>query len=391
MLVVTILLVVFFMIASAIESPELVNADRESHSKGTHMHMETMQSFPWITHVKRADPDLMHEVVIAIKPLNMDYLEQSLIERSTPGNKLFQQWLTFDQVGQLTVNREGFNAVQNWLLSENVTITWVHDYYDYIKATTRLSVWERLLNAEFHEWTHSNRKTMNVVRSNSYGLPHAIAPYVSAMFNTVQFPPRVQKHFAARAVPEGKQLYKTDMVFHDSNLRTPKGSTTINLETQTTSNLVSVTFLDNYYQIPTNIGDPSLQQVVFATAQSTGTAKAGNYFSQSDLNISLSHLGVPNRYKNVRNHNNSIYDIPGSACYTGSGSASGTLDCNEGNLDVQYIMGLAQEVSTIYWYEDTSKLQDPFLALVTDLFSANMKSTTVSISYGSIEQVSLHR
>lgn len=392
----------FTAVVSALESIDSeslnkINADPINTKKGTHVHMESMKIFPWASRVKRADPDTLHEVVIAIEHLNMDYLEKSVNERSTPGNKLFQQWMTFDQVGQLTTNREGFNVVQNWILSENVTITWTHEYLHYIKATAPVSVWERMLKAEFHEWkrddihvgtdsdTSKNAVRVPLLRSSSYSVPHAVAPYISAVFNTVQMPPRIQKHFSARNVPGEQQPYKTDMVFHDRNLRTPKGSKTIDLEGTSGSNLVTVTFLDNYYQIPSNKGDPALEQVVFATAQSTSGTSQGNYFAQSDLNISLGNLGVTGRYKIVHNHNTSKYSVAGTACYTGAGSL-GTLDCNEGNLDVQYIMGLAQQVSTVYWYIDTLRNKDPFLEIVTELFSSKTKSTVVSISYGSIEQ-----
>lgn len=389
---------IFANTVKSIESQSINNKYDESSRR---IHMEKMKIFPWVNRINKVNPDVSHEVIVAIEPLNMDYLENSVIERSTPGNKLFQKWMTFDQVGQLTTNREGFNVVQNWLLNENVTITWVHEYSHYIKASASISTWERLLHAEFHEWererevnsmeTTTTKKPKSVViRSDSYSVPDFIAPYVSAIFNTVQMPPRISKHYSIKDVPDVDQPYKTDMIFHDKNLRTPKNSKTIDLEDTTIANLVSVTFLDNYYQIPTNIGDPTLQQIVFATAQSTQGSNIGNYYSQSDLNISLGNLGVPDKYKVAHNHNHSKYNIPGSSCSTGMASG-GSLDCNEGNLDVQYIMGLAQQVSTVYWYVDSSHIADPFLELLTELFSSKVKSTVVSISYGSIEQVNINQ
>lgn len=33
-----------------------------------------------------------------------------------------------------------------------------------------------------------------------------------------------------------------------------------------------------------------------------------------------------------------------------STSATGSINCNEGNLDIQYIMGLAQSTVSVYWF-----------------------------------------
>jgi putative alpha-1,2-mannosidase len=38
--------------------------------------------------------------------------------------------------------------------------------------------------------------------------------------------------------------------------------------------------------------------------------------------------------------------------------------CNEGNLDLQYIMGVAQNVATIYWYVGGG---NPFVTWLTDI------------------------
>ncbi len=46
----------------------------------------------------RCDGNLNHEVLIAVKHLNLDVLEQEVIERSTPGSPKYQKWMTFEEV-----------------------------------------------------------------------------------------------------------------------------------------------------------------------------------------------------------------------------------------------------------------------------------------------------
>ena len=57
----------------------------------------TLKRIPRDTFLKlnRANPEETHELVFAIKQNNLDHLEQTLLQRSTPGSELYQKWLTF--------------------------------------------------------------------------------------------------------------------------------------------------------------------------------------------------------------------------------------------------------------------------------------------------------
>jgi hypothetical protein len=59
-------------------------------------------------------------------------------------------------------------------------------------------------------------------------------------------------------------------------------------------------------------------------------------------------------------------------------------DCFEGNLDLQYMMGIAQDTQTVYWYEGGS---DPFVDYVTNVADDPDPPLVNSISWGSVEQV----
>ena len=62
-------------------------------------------------------------------------------------------------------------------------------------------------------------------------------------------------------------------------------------------------------------------------------------------------------------------------------------NCNEGNLDLQYIMGMSQNTSTTFWYVDPNS--DVFVRYAVGIADAVNPPAMNSISWGSIEQVSL--
>jgi subtilase family serine protease len=70
----------------------------------------------------KASPDMPHEVVFAVKQRNLDRLESMLMERATPGSPLYQKWMTFKEVGELTGNPEAAEATIAWLESHGIKV-----------------------------------------------------------------------------------------------------------------------------------------------------------------------------------------------------------------------------------------------------------------------------
>jgi len=283
----------------------------------------------------------MHTLVFAVKQNNLPALDDMLIERSTPGNALYQQWLSFDEITTLTRNIEGTSQVLHWLNFHNISITWTSIRQDYIKAEANISIWEILLDTKFHMWedlsrTHSGAIKSNTIhRAKQYSLPEHLTPHVSAVFNTVQVPPV----FAPRY-----QLGESDNTQFRTNLRVNKVNPTNNpqneqnehmkqheqnKQTTATNGKITVSFLNELYEISSNTGLGTQSQSVFETSEQS--------YSPTDLSLFQS-----------------TYNLPQQAALHPFGfnttQCSGSTDCTEGNLDVQYIMGVAQQTATIYWY-----------------------------------------
>lgn len=275
----------------------------------------------------RADPDTVHEVVIAVRKRNMQKLKDLAIERATPGNPLYQQWLRTEEVDEMVVNKEGHDRVQAWIQHHsNISVTWVSRRWDYIKARAPIHVWEKALNTQFHIFDDRHHQR-TVHRALDYSIPSHLVQDVAAIFYTVQVPPVLKKKFHS---PSG--AFKTQLT-----TRPLRGSMT-----STSSGEVTVSFLNSYYQISSNIGNAALNQSVFETDT--------EYFSPGDLTTFQDNydLTVQSAY--------SIGQHSTSKCQVGN------IDCLEGNLDIQYIMGVAQVTSSIYWWVSDYTSTDPFVA-----------------------------
>jgi subtilase family serine protease len=154
----------------------------------------------------RAPQDLIHEVVFAVRQKNTENLEAELIERSTPESPKYQQWMTFDEVGNFTSNPVGAGMIKDWLVLNNATVTWESLHNDYIKATAPVQVWEYLFSTEFHQWEDTGRtqytssrapnlftekqraehQSTLLVLAKVYTIPKSVREHLETAFNTVQ-------------------------------------------------------------------------------------------------------------------------------------------------------------------------------------------------------------
>ena len=121
------------------------------------------------------------------------------------------------------------------------------------------------------------------------------------------------------------------------------------------------------------IADSSLSQAVLATY--TGFVQT---FSQTDLNSFLTYSGVAPF--NITSMGTS--PVAASAC------TASNYPCSEGNLDTQYIAGIAQGAQSIFWYSNGgSYSSDPWVDILNQILGMHSSSrpSVVSISYGSDE------
>lgn len=293
------------------------------------------------------DKSSIHEVVIALQQLNLDLLERMLHERSLPGSELYQQWLTFDEIGQYVENKEASRLIHEWLNAHNdVKVTWISPRGEYIKVESSIATWERILHAKFFQWRNTRlRDSIIHVYATSYSIPLHLSGHIMAIFNTIQIPPQMHPKY------------------YRSNKSNPSTSFKSKLRLDSLSvsgSAVTVSFLNSLYKISTNEGNSSQSQSVFETS--------GQNYSPNDLEIFQDEFNL---------------EIQPAKTYNGHNVSYCGQTCFEGNLDIQYIMGVAQYTTSIYWYVPASNNQ--FLVWILDVASESSPPLVNSISWGSLE------
>lgn len=307
--------------------------------------MERMIPRPSFVKRTKSEAASSHELVFAVAQKNTEVLEVLLMQRSTPGESDYQKWMSYEEVHALSCNKEGSQAVLDWLSTHDVEVNWQSTHREYIKATATIAVWETMLSASFYEWAdHSQKSELShngevIHRTEHYSLPASIVPHISGVFNTVQVPPEWKPAYKLLK-PNSKQLLGQQRV-------TPA-------------------FLNAFYNITPFQGTISnkVQQAVFETN--------GESFSPTDLTRFQDKYGLP-RQDALAPYGRATTDCIHNSCY-------------EGNLDVQYMMGMAPGVATIYWYTGTT---DPFLTWITNVANSPNPPLVNSISWGSMEMVSV--
>lgn len=373
----------------------------------------------------RSSPDIQHEVVIALQKPNVDKVEAILLERATPGHPLYQQWLSREEIDALvSPTEEAFSQVRSWLDSESITVTWVSRRRDYIRASSSVRHWERLLKAEFLQYRDHSQETSrshsssgfvssNVYhRATHYTIPTHLQNHISSIFNTVQIPPPHQTNnfrlldSKSRRTVQGLRRNSLESSYMETlpldNIRNLKSPTVVtgralgtgkrlrtSVPEMTTSASVSPltpisggsdgvgravvpSFLRETYGIPADLtGDSRLRQSVFQTNS--------EYFSTNDLALFQRRNNLTQQtVQSIGNHDRA--DCPRL------GQLS-SVSCSEGNLDLQYIMGLAPNTTTVFWYVAPSPVEDPFLSWILAVANDPSPPTSNSISWGTLEQL----
>ena len=271
-------------------------------------------------------------------------LTSILDDISDPNSPNYRQWLTIDQVNSYTANDVASEAVVHWLAESNIHVSWQSVHSGFIGASAPIHIWEKLLNTTFYH-CHDNRrskKQVRIHRSQEYWIPLNLKNHISAIFNTVQVPPLIESFYESSSTPPQSsfgQLAK--------------------------SYAVSVSFINQLYNVPSNIGDSELSQAVIETANEKYSPKDLNKFQ---LRFSLTQQNaVPVNGGNV------------------SDCSQEPDTCGEGNQDIQYIMGIAQKTKSLYWYS-SGEFEDPFLSWILTVANTTDPPSSNSISWGAPEQ-----
>ena len=292
------------------------------------------------------DKNRKHQIVIAMKMKNMDKIKEILNDVSNPFSKNYGKHLTSDEVTRLTKNPTSVNHVLRFLKLHNLNIIDRTLNDEFITVEAPINALEKFLNTRFFEYEVKSNPEQRLIRTEEYYIPSYLSDHVSAVFNTVHFP---SPNVIADSLPMKKVIH----------------SEAISLQSNILPKYVTPALINQVYQIPSNIGNSLASQAVYETIDQT--------FSPADLEKFQTRFQLT---------------VEGVAHVIGGHSSDkvckkdGGNDCIEANLDIQYLMAVAQRVPSTYYYWSGKDFMVEWLVQVSKM---EHPPFVFSISYGSDE------
>lgn len=278
-----------------------------------------------------------HEVVIAIKQLNIPYLQDLLLQVSTPNHINYGKHLNRVEIANLTQNLMAEEKIQSYFAKSDVQLTRRSKYGEYYTLKATFGQLEKLFNTTFYEFQSINQKH-SVYRGLEYSIDEELVDSICLIFNLV--------HLPTTKKPKGYSYHSN-----------------VNKNAQLPGSSITIAKLNSYYNITTNTGNLLGSQSVFETSD--------EHFSPADLKEFQTIYGLP------------IQPVATVVGGHDSDAACNVADlCIESNLDVQYMMGISQVTPMTYWYQAG---QDSFIAWVDALVSSDNPPKVNSMSWGDDE------
>jgi len=246
--------------------------------------------------------EISHDLIFAVKQLNLDKLEEILMSVSDPTSLRYGEYLSSSDVSKVTGNPTSYKAIIKFLHANNIKIIKETLYGEFITVQTTISKWQSLLSTEFHSFKHKDKTDSIIYRASHYTLPSHLEPHISCIFNLVKLP------LSTSSITPKHKLFDQSTPF------------------------ISPPLLNSYYNIFDNTGNMTIKQTIYSAVQ--------QYFSPSNLATFQDTFNIPSHPvdadKNNRANDQKCVDNPD--------------DCGESNLDLQYIMAIAQNTYTSIVY-----------------------------------------
>ena len=277
----------------------------------------------------KANSAVHHELIFSIKQLNVDALNDLLLLVSNISSPHYGHYLSRDEVASYTSNPSAIKSVTNYLRARGVTNFRSTKYGEYIVATAPLFMWEVIFETIFYIVASSidiRRRSgsgqQTVLRGLRYTMPKELDPHLHAVFNIIETPSfsRLTNTISGEAISKGKLAEALGEVL-------PSEKTINNKIRAYVTGFTYPNLINHYYNVSSNKGSNLSSQAVFETS--------GQTFSTVDMEIFENAFDLPLAQPTV--------DINGHIIAT---ACKGIKNCAEANLDVQYLMAVAQNTPT---------------------------------------------
>jgi subtilase family serine protease len=157
----------------------------QSNEEQEHRLVASHQPVTW---GQRAQGDLLHQVSFHLKNPHEKEMEDLLKKVSDPSNPQYGQYLTRDQVQDMTRNPDGERMLEGYLQTLGISVSKKGSSAMY--ATAPLSTWEQFFNTQFYQVTSAD---VTAIRAHDISLPHDLAHHVAMVGNVVDLPTAVRR------------------------------------------------------------------------------------------------------------------------------------------------------------------------------------------------------
>jgi tripeptidyl-peptidase-1 len=295
--------------------------------------MRVRNTYGW-KKIARAHPSTPIPVSIAVRQENLDIVDKLFWDISNPKSENYTKYLTSAQIEELVRNPESTRAVEKFLFDNGAAI--LSNSNDGLFIETRLPAHkvEDLFKAEFNIYVQKNGA--HIVKTEHFEIPSELLNHVSHLPHIAYFP---------KYIRFGKTQKK------------PSDDTAY----------VSPQLLFNYY----GISNPKV---------SANSASTLSLFEALNSDFSNADLDTFQNKFNLISHD--IKSIIGpndeSACLNQQTAGN----CFEANLDVQYILAIAQNATSTFWNIPS---QNIFIDWIKAVSNTENPPLVHSMSYGGYE------
>ncbi|GJJ09796.1 hypothetical protein Clacol_004020 [Clathrus columnatus] len=292
---------------------------------------------------------------MALASNDLPGLETALYDVSTPGNKLYGQHLTKEEVeGFVAPSSETKSAVDEWLSANGIKATTISPAGDWLSFTIEVSKANELFNTEFSVFTNEATGDQTI-RTLAYSLPADLQSHINLVHPTVAFP--------LKSISE-------PMVFTPENFKTASAPTLDAAPAACNASAVNPACIQALYGIPATADPQNASQI--------GVTGFLNEFAQdADLSSFLEAF----RPDLTPAPTFAVQSVDGGTNPQGPGNAG-----IEANLDIQYTVGIAGgiPVTFISVGRDNARKHelDGFLDVINTLIAETSPPQVLSTSYG---------
>lgn len=244
---------------------------------------------------------------VALQQQNLDKLESTLYDVSTPGSASYGKWLDKDAADALVApSSEAGPAVESWL--KGAGVDHVHTEGEYVTFAATIDNANKLLSTEFHYYESDG---LTKLRTTEYSIPDNMVQHVDFVHPTT---------FFGKTTAQAPANHQRRITI---SKRQSSGNSTGNSSTVDAScaELITPTCIKELYDIGNYTGDP----------KSGSKIGFGSFLNQSartdDLSLFEQKYNLPKQGFSVELINGGVND------------QSIGPDHGEADLDVEYIVG----------------------------------------------------